>query len=202
MQTIKYDSEKKLFQNNNTTELRNHFSKITEPVEIDLQDFFAQTEKNKIQDILISLFDSLENEFELKIQMPHPRHDAFLKNLNYSTALLPEALIASTKKMQRSSTAEVTMALDPEWQKAIDEKEVSLADIDQIAKQANNVIQSYSIHWKVKKKGWAEVDAEESENMPLTPDMIKQLQEQLELAKKRNDLKTVESIQGFLNKNK
>lgn len=202
MQTISYESSQNMFQPDNLTTLSQHLVKISEPTEINLQDFLARTDKSKISEVLKVIFNSLENDFNLKVEMPHPRHDYFLANLDYVTALLPEALITVTKKLSRSFTEEVTFVLDPEWQKAIDQKEIAYEDIAQIARQANNVIQSYTICWKVKKKGWQELDNTQSENLPLTSDMMKQLNEQLELAKKRNDAKAVESIQNFLKKNK
>lgn len=202
MQTISYESHHNIFHSENLIKISEYLTKISEPTEINLQDFLARIEKSKISDILTIIFNSLENDFTLKVEMPHPRHDSFLMNLEYVSGLLPEALLTATKKMSRSFAEEVNFILDPEWQNAIEQKEVSYDDINQIAKQANNVIHSYTINWKVKKKGWQEADSASQDGLSLTSDMIKQLNDQLDLAKQRNDTKTIDSIENFLKKNK
>lgn len=130
---------------------------------------------------------------QIKLRIPHPRHDVFLADLGYVSALLPETFEHLNQLSIRFETVEAAFILDPHWKAALDEKKVTFEDIQFISKQASNVIQWIDLQLQVKKSLWVETSFS-----PLTTAMRQQLQSQLQAHIARGDEKAAAIIRQFL----
>lgn len=139
----------------------------------------------------------------VKLRLPHPRHDVFLRDWGYVRALLPETLGQldprhsqtglATQLGVRFEVLELAFILDPHWQKAIDDGNLNFKDIQLISKQALNVIEWIEIQLQVKKSLWVQTDSSS-----LDPAMRKQLEEQLQAHVDRGDTAAAEVVRQFL----
>jgi hypothetical protein len=146
----------------------------------------------------------------VKIRIPHPRHDVFLRDLGYVRALLPETFEQldprqsltglATQLGVRFEILETTLSLDPHWQEAVDEGKLIQEDIQLIAKQALNVIEWIEMQLQVKKSLWVETTAESAGNFAIDASIRQQLLSQLQTHTARGDEQSAAVIQQFLNK--
>jgi hypothetical protein len=140
---------------------------------------------------------------EVRVRIPHPRHDLFLQDLGYVRGLLPETFAQLNPQTSPTGLAgqlgvryeilETSFSLDPYWQTAVDEGKVTYEEIPLIAKQASNVIARMEIKMQIKKSLWIE-----TQTSPVTEAMKKQLQEQMEGHRARGDEQAAAVIQKFL----
>jgi len=140
----------------------------------------------------------------VKLRIPHPHHDVFLRDLGYVRALLPESLAQLDPRHSVTGLAaqlgvrfeilETALTLDHHWQKAIEEKKLNYDDIQLISKQALNVIEWIEMKLQIKKSLWVQG----SSASPLEPVMRKQLEEQLAAHLARGDEKAADVIRKFL----
>ncbi len=170
---------------------------------INLGDLPCRLEGKTLHRALQRIWHSATEGAEVSIRIPHPRHDVFLSDLGYVRAILPDAFLALDPSQAVGSShqplgvrfefLESQMELDPQWQAAVDAKEISYDDLAMISRQANNVIQWVTIRLRAKKSAWTATST-----VPLAPEMRKQLEEQLQMHISRGDENAAQVIRNFL----
>jgi len=155
--------------------------------EINLNDLPCRIDGSALPHCLRALWKIAGEGATLSIRIPHPRHDSFLKDIGYVRPLLPEAFFKGIGGISFKHI-ETALILDPFWQKAVDEKEVTYEEIHEISKQACNVIE------------WMNIRLEVNKFKLLTPEMREQLVRQIGDTEARGDYKAAETIRKFLEK--
>jgi hypothetical protein len=111
------------------------------------------------------------NGAKIQIHVPHPRHDNFLGDPTHVRAITPQQLTLFDRQLNdqwvqggiSSATplahylnvdfqiSNVTTVLDPVYYQKYSEGELTLDEINQKARELNNVIGEYHINWLVRK---------------------------------------------------
>lgn len=163
--------------------------------EIEIGDLPCRLDGRSLQDFMHTLWNLAKSEATIKIQIPHPRHDAFLQDFGYIRALLPEAFI-NHQWSHFFEVAERSYLLDPYWQAALDRKEVTLEDIEMISRQANNVIEKIEIVLRVKKEVQEFKPVQLTK--PISAEMRCQLEDQRQVHIQRGNHEAAAVIEQFL----
>jgi hypothetical protein len=173
---------------------------------VELGDLPCRLETAALQSFMARLWSICAEGAQIKIQIPHPRHDIFIEDIGYVKALLPESFAQLDLKKSTTGIArqlgvnfefvDAIANLDPHWQDAIDRKEVTLDDIALISIQACNVVQWNSIELKVRKSMWVEANPQAF----LTSEMRQQLTDQMHAQMARGDVNAANVIKTFLEK--
>ena len=162
--------------------------------EFNFGDLFCRLENSTLLPLLQKTWKAGTDDALIQMQVPHPRHDIFLQDLGYVRGFLPESFLNLEWLGIRFEIAEVAYMLDSHWQKSVDDGSVTYEDIQLISKQALNVIQWVTITLKIKKSLW-----KKSDSPILTPEMKKQLMEQLQGHIDRGDQQAANVLRQFLN---
>lgn len=121
--------------------------------------------------IVRELWRVCRNGAQVIIHVPHPRHDNFLGDPTHVRPITPQALSLFDRRLNEQwlaggvsaatplavylgvdfHIAHVLTVLDPPWYARHASGELSLADIEQVARERNNVIAEYHITWVARK---------------------------------------------------
>jgi hypothetical protein len=176
-----------------------HFEKDLE--EVEWQDLLLRIPKQNWIPLLLTVSEKCQDSCQWTFQFTHPRHDAFVSEIEYLSPLLPTTLLRFERPGFSFEPLETAVILDPGWQKAVNQGEISYEDIESISLQANNVIQAYRMQVRLRKTQWRSVGpagAPFPKNL-LTPDVRRQLQEQHQAAIERGEVEKAAVIAKTLN---
>ncbi len=106
----------------------------------------------------------------VRIVVPHPRHQDFLQDPTHVRPIVPEMFLHTSLAVNREwqqrglpgtplamylgidfAIASVSLQLDPHWRRWLDADPARRAEIDQIARERNNVIQECEIVLRAEK---------------------------------------------------
>ena len=170
---------------------------------IHLADLPCRLERNSLMLALRKFSDLGAEDALMKVRIPHPRHDEFLKNIFYQTALLPETFAELDLRTSTTGTAvklgvnfevlETAYELDPHWQNSVDQGKVTYKDIELISQQASNVVAYVRIDLVIHKSNWVQ-----TKNSVLTDAMKTQLQEQIDMHVSRGNHDAAQVIRKYL----
>lgn len=171
--------------------------------EIDLGDLPCRLQASDLTLLLQKLWAASQEDCELRVRIPHPRHDIFLRDLGYVRGLIPETFAELDLRLSQTGLAkqlgvffelqQTSLQLDPHWQRSVDEGKISYEEIGVIAKQASNVIEWIVLVMKVRKNLWMQAPQTQ-----LDEKMRKQLEEQMQNLLARGEKESAKVIENYL----
>lgn len=177
---------------------------------IDLADLPCRLNAANLGFLFQKIWKICSEDAIVQFRIPHPHHDSFLKDIGYVRALLPESFAQLDSRTSTTGlaqqlgvqfeTLDIGFLLDPQWQQALDEKKVTLEEIQTHAKHALNVIECFEIKLKCKKSLHSEIKNTEIKVPFLDEPMKRQLLEQMQNYVTKGDLKNAELIRQILDK--
>ncbi len=139
----------------------------------------------------------------VKVRVPHPRHNTFLRDFRYITPLAPESFEELDPRSSRLGLPQqlginfeiilVGLELDPYWQQKVDEGRQTYDEISLLSRHVHNVVAWINVEFKVHKSPWIRIAASQ-----LDPAERAQLLDQLETHAARGNLDLHQTIQNFL----
>lgn len=179
----------------------------------DLGDLLCQIEKKEtFYKVIQELWRCLKKDGSVSMNLPHPNHDIFLSNPEFTRAIIPETLEKFNADLNDKWKAlgapyprlahrlnvhfEITslqMNADPYWQDLLQKQQIGSEDLNLASKQALNVVSSMQLTWVARKNK----SAAKSEPT-MTPELIAQFQSQIEQHKKNGNHQAASMIEDMI----
>jgi hypothetical protein len=179
----------------------------------DVGDLFCQIEnKQTFYHVVRELWRCLKKDAVASMDIPHPKHDLFLSNPEYTRAILPETLEKFNAELNDKWKAlglphpklahklgvhfEITalqMNADPYWQDLLQKQQIGSEDLNLAAKQAMNVVTTMQIKWAARKTG-----ATKKSESYISDEVIAQFKTQIEQHKKNGNHQAASMIEDMI----
>ncbi len=137
----------------------------------DLGDFFCYLgDKEVFYNNIRELWRCLKKDAPARLNVPHPQHDLYMSNPEYTRPILPEVLDKFNFELNDKWKAlgfqyprlahrfgvnfeitEAQMNADPYWQELIQKQQIGSEDMTLASKQALNVVSTMQITWVARK---------------------------------------------------
>ena len=114
--------------------------------------------------VIKELYRVCRHGAQVRIHVPHPRHDDFINDPTHVRPITPDLLCLFSKRQNRIwrenrasnsllafyldvdfEVRQASMVLDPRYQEAFSRGQITSAQLDQLAASQNNVIREYAI---------------------------------------------------------